>query len=194
MRVAYTTPCRSRPRLSAASRRTLSSSPPSLIASSSARANARGHARKLVFAEQVCRSSLGRLPTNDGEEASHFRSTVAYPRVQSPGCGKARCAVAAVPGRDPVDHNAPRTMSRCYGDESRSRLSRYSRYGALMRAIGRGGGVLLKADRVLCNGLNVTVHSPSTPSRRYCADYERYTTDLHCTSIFVDGQTMVVTC
>lgn len=32
---------------------------------------------------------------------------------------------------------------------------------APMRAIGRGGGVLLKADRILCNGLNV-VH-PSCP-------------------------------
>jgi len=54
------------------------------------------------------RASLSKLarspPNNDGEEASHFRSTVAYPRVQSrdpAGCGKARCAVAVVPGRDP---------------------------------------------------------------------------------------------
>lgn len=99
------------------------------------------------------RAGLSKLarspPDNDGGKASHFRSNVAYPRVSRDpaGCGKARCAVAAVPGE--TRHNAPRTTSRCYGDE-RAEESRAIRSRARDRA--RWRCIIKSRSR---NGLNV---------------------------------------
>lgn len=105
--------CRSRPRLSAASRRTLPS-PLSLAAPAviyparprvrtcvGLRARARAQARASL--ERVYRSSLGRLLTTTTREEKRATSDLSWciPRVSRDpaGCGK---ALAAVPGWDPV--------------------------------------------------------------------------------------------
>lgn len=63
------------------------------------------------------RASLSKLarspPDNDGEEASHFKSSPACPGIPQDVAKR-----AARLSRGETHHNAPRTMSRCYGDGS----------------------------------------------------------------------------
>lgn len=66
-----------------------------------------------------------------------------YPGVRPITMLRERCRVATVTGA--AAGGDPQPLVTLFAD-------------ALMRAIGRDGSVLLKADRVLCNGLNVAAY------------------------------------
>lgn len=203
MRVAYTTPCRSRPRLSAASRRTLSSpswSTPRVHAFTRARTRAQANPSPLSEFRASLSKLARSLPNNDGEEASHF--TQIYHSMSPRVPGSRRMWQNAMRGRScpgvrlvtmcPENDVALLRWRERPQEESRSLVALFA--DALMRAIRRGGGVLLKADRILCNGLNVVARpfALSVPRQRYfklptMSDVP-ISFSTHCTPIFADGK------